>query len=144
MNYTIITYLSDGASYCRGCVMNQWSSEHEIFCFEEKDRAKAIQKYAEFLTSNEFLEYGSYEITCLFNGLANPPEPQNDDFTEYDELDKQINALHEEARLLSLVLTSQRKEQLAAQKIIDEQRQKEKERQEKLFLLQELQKELNQ
>ena len=67
--YLLIAYKSSGANYCRGCLMESWSSQLEMFNHLDCETLKG--KLTEFIIDNltERL-YGSYEFTVYRNGIC--------------------------------------------------------------------------
>lgn len=76
MIITVLAYKSDGADYCRGCLMDSWGADFEFGVYDEEEypsgpltitaAAGFVHKY---LACNDDKEVrGSYDITILLNG----------------------------------------------------------------------------
>lgn len=66
--FLLTAYRSDGADYCRGCIMGSSSSDYETIT--SRDENEIADKWAALLHFNETKgrEYASYEFTLYLNG----------------------------------------------------------------------------
>lgn len=103
--YTVIAYMSDGADYCRGCLMDQWGSRFEEIYTEDKEQA--INFIVEYLYENKLNEQhsniGIYGITLLINGRRNYDQIWNeadqiieDENPEYQEIMNKAQVISDE------------------------------------------------
>jgi len=95
--FTLIAYRPDGADYCRGCLMEQSSSE---FSLSTADSADAIaQNWARLrFDAPQGREYGDTEYTLLLNGRPEDEDYalEHPDMMASGELRKEVHRLTEQ------------------------------------------------
>jgi hypothetical protein len=76
MNYTLIAHKSSGSTSCRGCIMDQWDSDFELYY--SSNATDVINTAVPYILINmKDEELGHYEVTILYNGF--PIDYQDDD-----------------------------------------------------------------
>jgi len=66
-NYTLIAYKSDNTDYCRGCEMDRWSSDFQLFCTDDLD--ELAREYFRIKQIKIEQREAEYEITFLIDGV---------------------------------------------------------------------------
>ncbi len=64
--YLFIAYKSDGANYCRGCVMEQWGSD--FHCSNQLNAEQLTKSIAEYLYLNK-TEDGTHDFHIFEDGI---------------------------------------------------------------------------
>lgn len=94
-NLTLIAYKPSGESYCRGCLMDRYNSNHSITIGSPEE---IVARWGHLLFENTVMDKQEpeYEITLLINGL----DPDSDFYDEDMEL-----GLRSQSRALAAKLT---------------------------------------
>lgn len=88
--YTLIAIKEESADYCRGCLMESYSGDHQIFY--GPDREKLTDRWAALMDKNNHLERAEsgYEFSLFIDGVpGNYIEGEeccsDADWTEFDD-----------------------------------------------------------
>jgi hypothetical protein len=68
MSYILIAYKSSSVDHCRGCVMRHFSSDCEVYCFEDKNQLnECLDKYRD-INKNRKANEEEYLFTLIKGG----------------------------------------------------------------------------
>jgi hypothetical protein len=119
---TVIAYKENSVDTCRGCVMDRYDSDLEMF---SSDKPEAVADFVANLQAKDLDHYSSFNFTYLINGRCFHYDYTYVGENLSEELDYDIFSDQEE------IITNIRQDANARTEVIAQQRQEVKEREQK-------------
>jgi len=87
--YTLVSYRSDGADYCRGCLMASSSSDFKLEVFTTADEAAALWAKKMKLDRDRERHYADWDVTLLIDGRRQNDwaDDQDDDDPQFEQIE---------------------------------------------------------